>query len=255
MASGHTDDSWLQQCVLLFRERHDREFKFLACHTFLKNQVRFVNGFDGAACGRDGNGAESTGIACDQAQNEPVPRPALGVKASKKVKLQADVVTEVASRLGITAPGETPPINSPQPALAQISDTLGRMADATIGIYQMWTMQCMVGNDALAPEMRNIVEAALVEQQLAVLAKTSPAVINALGRNDNSRAVNVGATGANVSDGNSDKDGYTFLTQPGVSILQSAIDVASELSGATYEDEVDGNNNTSDDGVVEYKCL
>jgi hypothetical protein len=242
MASGHNEDSWLQQCMSVFRDRHDRDFKFLSCHAFLKNQVRFVLGFDGAASKKEVNDAASTLEAIDEGYNQPVARPPLGVKATKKAKLQADVVTEVAARLGMSASGAMVQSNPQQPALAQISETLERMADATIGIYQMWTMQCMVGNDALGPSMRSIVEAALVQQQLAVISQTSPAISNALETHNNTHAVGRNESGISNNEGNSDKDGYMFLTQPGLTVLQSAVDVASELSGESYDIDTDSRN-------------
>jgi hypothetical protein len=134
---------------MMFKSRWTRDFRFLECHPFLETKISFIKGFDASVSvptNKNDNEIETVTIEDDgndrSTQSE---RPPLGVKAAKKARLQLDLVTNAASKLYGDSKGAQLSINNNQqngrPDFSKLSSSLEKIADATAGMFHMWSMQ------------------------------------------------------------------------------------------------------------------
>jgi hypothetical protein len=231
IASGVDKDTWLQQCVLLYKERWGKDFRFLACHSFLHDRIRFLNGFDASAVPVLGSGVDATELIDDN-MNPEVERPLLGAKAAKKARIQQEIVLQVAKSMNLRSNNSTQQQQQQHSqSIIGISNNIAQIAETTTNIFRMWNMQCMISNPLLHASLRQTVGQELVQQQVAAFTAQQAAQSNSMDEIDD-----------DISD--SDDDDLLEVARVNMEALQTAAEAASTLD--TFNAGLDNGNGNGD---------
>jgi hypothetical protein len=187
MPSGFNKDAWLQKCVLIFKSRYGRDFWFMNCHDFLKEKIQFLNGFDPAPSNAidrvEDESAIAATVATDATKNQPFDRPLLGVKAANRVKVKQEIVLQAVNEVVQRQGG-----SSTSKGFVRVGNILEGIAEATKGLFHIYTMQSMAQSEFISTATRLKVQEELAQHELDIFAAATAARTNVLKSNNNETA-------------------------------------------------------------------